>query len=219
MDNHFSLFCETAGFSPPISGEELCYSVRKVSTHIEAIMPKGCDIWELVFKSEEVVTGVEVSGIALCGRNIELSTRFPGGTWVRVRGLPLDTTDTKVSLIFEHFGRVVSGPHHVTWRGTTIKTGDRTLKIKLERNIPQSFMTLEGKTKITTRYRDQPKTCFECGSLDHKRKDCPVNERGTYAQAVADAQKPTGSEEMFNIDVVLPEVTPDVTQTSSESDV
>ena len=113
-----------------------------------------------------------------------------------------------------HFGRVVSGPHHVTWRGTTIKTGDRTLKIKLERNIPQSFMTLEGKTKITTRYTDQPKTCFECGSLDHERKDCPVNERDTYAQAVADAQKPSGSEEMFNIDVVLPEVTPDVTQTS-----
>ena len=79
-------------------------------------------------------------------------------------------------------------------------------------------MSLEGKTKITTRYRDQPKTCFECGSLDHERKDCPVNERGTYAQAVADAQKPTGSEEMFNIDAVLPEVTPDVTQTSSESD-
>ena len=139
MDNHFSLFCETAGFSPPISGEELCYSVRKVSTHIEAIMPKGRDIWELVFKSEEVATGVEVSGIALCGRNIELSTRFPGGTWVRVRGLPLDTTDTKVSLIFEHFGRVVSGPHHVTWRGTTIKMGDQTLKIKLERNIPKGL--------------------------------------------------------------------------------
>ena len=135
---------------------------------------------------------------------------------MRVRGLPLDMPDRKVSLIFENFGTVVSGPHHVTWRGTTIKTGDRTLKIKLQRNIPQSFMTLEGKTKITTRYRDQPKTCFECGSLDHERKDCPVNERGTYAQAVAVAQKPT--EDTFNIDAVPPEVTPDVTQTSSESD-
>ena len=136
----------------------------KVSTHIEAIMPKGRDIWELVFKSEEVATGAEVSGIALRGRNIELSTHFPGGSWVRVRDPPLDTADRKVSLIFEYFGRVVSGPHHVTWRGTTIKTGERTLKIKLERNIPQSFMTLEGKTKVTTRYRDQPKTCFGCGN-------------------------------------------------------
>ena len=35
---------------------------------------------------------------------------------------------------------------------------------------------------------------------------------------MADAQKPTGSEETFNIDAVPPEVTPEVTQTSSESD-
>ena len=58
------------------------------------------------------------------------------------------------------FGQVASGSHHGTWRDTSIKTGDRSLKIKLEREIPQSFFTLEGKVGVTVRYRDQPKTCY-----------------------------------------------------------
>ena len=30
------------------------------------------------------------------------------------------------------------------WSGTAIKIGDRTLKVKLDRDIPQSFSTLGG---------------------------------------------------------------------------
>ena len=84
-------------------------------------------------------------------------------------------------------------------------------------------MTLEGKMRVTTRYRDQPKTCFGCGSLDHERRDCPDNERATYAQAVAESRpEPTKTtEETFHVDADPPEVTPEVIQTttSSESDV
>ena len=138
-------------------------NLRAVNTYIEAIMPKGRDIWEIVFKSKEVANSVDVTGINMRGRNIDLSTRFTGCTWVRVRGLPLDTGDATVMMIFENFGRVVSGPHHVTWRGTTIKTGHRTLKLKLDRNIPPVVYDTGGEKKITTRYRDQPKTCFGCG--------------------------------------------------------
>ena len=104
---------------------------------------------------------------------------------MRVRGLPLDAGDLTVRCLFENFGEVVSGPHHVMWRGTTIKTGDRTLKVKLVRDIPQSFSTLGGKTKVTVRYRDQPKTCFSCGATGHERRDCPTHDESTYAQAVA----------------------------------
>ena len=114
---------------------------------------------------------------AMHGRSIELGQRFPGGTWVRVRGVPLDTADLTVQRIFENFGSVVSGPHHVMWRGTTIKTGDR--------EIPQSFTTLGGKSKVTVRYRDQPKTCFSCGATGHETRDCPTQEESTYARAVA----------------------------------
>ena len=152
----------------------MCF--RMVAQHVEAIIPKGRNAWEVVFRSGDVATGLEVTGIVLRGRSIELSQRFPGGTWVRVRGLPLDAADLTVQHIFENFGSVVSGPHHVMWRGTTIKTGDRTLKVKLVREIPQSFSTLGGKTKVTVRYRDQPKTCFSCGAtgeegLPHTRRE------------------------------------------------
>ena len=181
-----SLFFETAGFAPPITGEEICASLRMVAQHLEAIIPKGRNAWEVVVQSGDVATGLEVTGLVLRGRNIELSQRFPGGTWVRVRGLPLDAADLTVQHIFESFGLVVSGPHHVMWRGTTIKTGDRTLKVKLDREIPQSFSTLGGKTKVTVRYRDQPKTCFSCGETGHERRDCPTHDKTTYAQAVAD---------------------------------
>ena len=180
-----SLFMETAGFAPPITGEEICSSLRMVANHLEAIIPNGRNAWEVVCRAGDVATGLEVTGLVLRGRNVELSQRFPGGTWVRVRGLPLDAADLTVRCVFENFGEVVSGPHHVMWRGTTIKTGNRTLKVKLVREIPQSFTILGGKTKVTVRYRDQPKTCFSCGATGHERRDCPTHDESTYAQAVA----------------------------------
>ena len=183
-----SLFAETAGFAPPITGEEICASLKMVANHIEAVMPKGRNAWEVVFRTEDVATGIEVTGIVLRGRSIELGRRFRGGTWIRVRGLPLETADLTVECIFKNFGSVVSGPHHVMWRGTSIKTMDRTL-------IPQSFNTLGGKTKITVRYRDQPKTCFSCGGTGHERRDCPTQEENSYAKAVAN----TPTEAVANI--------------------
>ena len=189
-----SLFCETAGFAPPITGEEICASLKMVAQHLEAVIPKGRNAWEVVVRSGDVATGLEVTGLVLRGRSLELSQRFPGGTWVRVRGLPLEAGDLTVRSVFENFGEVVSGPHHVMWRGTTVKTGDRTLKVKLIREIPQSFSTLGGKTKVTVRYRDQPKTCFSCGETGHERRDCPTHDRETYAQAVADPPSSTDAE-------------------------
>ena len=226
-----SLFMETAGFAPPITGEEICSSLRMVANHLEAIIPKGRNAWEVVCRAGDVATGLEVTGLVLRGRNVELNQRFPGGTWVRVRGLPLDAGDLTVRCLFEDFGEVVSGPHHVMWRGTTIKTGDRTLKVKLVRDIPQSFSTLGGKTKVTVRYRDQPKTCFSCGATGHERRDCPTHDESTYAQAVANpptdavANPPTGAVAVAQTDAV--ENTPTVAvdtlsednpQTSSDSE-
>ena len=91
---------------------------------------------------------------------------------MRVRGFPLDTSNLMVETIFKNFGDIVSGPHHATWRGTSIKTGDRTLKMNLHRNIPQAFTTMDSKVRVTVRYRDQPQTCFLCGDIGHERKDC-----------------------------------------------
>ena len=54
------------------------------------------------------------------------------------------------------------------------------MKIKLDKNIPQSFSTMEGKVKVTARYKDQPQTCFECGLPGHEKKDCQGNQ--SYAK-------------------------------------
>ena len=136
---------------------------------------------------------------------------------MRVRGLPLDAGDLTVRSIFENFGEVVSGPHHVMWRGTTIKTGDRTLKVKLKREIPQSFTTLGGKTKVTVRYRDQPKTCFSCGETGHERRDCPTHDRETYAQAVADP--PTSTDAVANTPTMAVASAPTVAAAKPPSEV
>ena len=166
----------------PVTGEEMCAALGPVARNIEAIIPKGRGVWAIHLTSEEVATGLEIAGIRITGQNIEVSQRFPGGTWVRVRGFPLNTYNTDVDAIFKNFGEIVSGPHHVMWRGTSIKTGDRTIKIKLERNIPQSFNTMQGKVKVTVRYKEQPQTCFECGLPGHERKDCPKTQ--SYASKI-----------------------------------
>ena len=191
--------------APHHGGRDLCCP-EDGGTTLDAVIPKGRNAWEVVVRSGDVATGLEVTGLVLRGRSLELSQRFPGGTWVRVRGIPLEAGDLTVRSIFQNFGEVVSGPHHVTWRGTTIKTGDRTLKVKLTREIPQSFSTLGGKSKVTVRYRDQPKTCFSCGETGHERRDCPTHDRETYAQAVADP--PTGTDEAANTPTMAVESPP-----------
>ena len=79
----------------------------------------------------------QIAGIRIRGMNIVVTQRFPGGTWVRVRGFPINVDNAEVNAIFLNFGDIVSGPNHVIWKGTNIKTGDRMMKIKLERIIPQ----------------------------------------------------------------------------------
>ena len=156
------LYAMTPPLQPPVTGEDVCAALGPVARNIEAVIPKGRGVWELHLTSQEVATGLEIAGLRIRGHNVEVTQHFPGGTWVRVRGFPIDVSKTTVYAIFLNFGEIVSGPHHVMWKGTSIKTGDRTMKIKLEKNIPQSFSTMEGKLKVTARYKDQPQTCAGC---------------------------------------------------------
>ena len=173
------LYASTPAFQPPVTGEEICTSLGPVVHHVDAIIPKGRDTWEVHITDKDVATGLEVTGFRLRGRNIELDQRYPGGTWVRVRGFPLEVENVKVEAIFKIFGAIVAGPFHATWRGTSVKTGDRTIKINLDRDIHQAFSTLEGKVRVTVRYRDQPQTCYTCGLTGHEKKDCT---RESYAK-------------------------------------
>ena len=85
------LFAMTPMMQPIVTGEEMCAALAPVARSIEAIIPKGRGVWAIHLTSEEVATGLEISGIRIRGQNIEVSKRFPGGTWIRVRGFPLDT--------------------------------------------------------------------------------------------------------------------------------
>ena len=191
------LFLSTPGFQPFVTGEEICASLGPVVNHIDAIIPRGRDTWEVHITDTDVATGLELTGVRIRGRSLEMTQRHPGGTWVRVRGFPLDTSNIMVETIFKNFGQVVSGPHHATWRGTNIKTGDRTLKMKLNRNIPQAFTTMDSKVRVTVRYRDQPQTCFLCGDTGHEKKDCTKESYATKVKRPTPIE-PTDPDKSFS---------------------
>ena len=84
---------ECANFAPPLTGEEMC---RALGPHMLAVMPKGRDTWEVHVSTEEIRESLEVEGLTLRGRHCEVSRRFPGGTSVRIRGLPLNMQNENI---------------------------------------------------------------------------------------------------------------------------
>ena len=148
-----------------------------------AIIPKGREVWEVHLDQEEIRDRVEVEGIVLRGRQCEASPRFPGGTWVLVRGLPLNATNAFVDRLLAQYGDVAIGSTHATWRNTAIRTGERTLKVKITRDIPGRVKT-DTFGWITIRYRDQPKLCFTCGQAGHQQWECEVSGKPSYATVV-----------------------------------
>ena len=75
------LYACTPAFQPPVTGEEICTSLGPVVHHVDAIIPKGRDTWEVHITDKDVATELEVTGFRLRGRNIELDQRYPGGTY------------------------------------------------------------------------------------------------------------------------------------------
>ena len=183
MDYDHPLFVYTPAFMPVVSGEEMCRAMAAICDHVMAIIPRGREVWEVHFDQEEIREKVEVEGIVLRGRLCEASPRFPGGTWVRVRGLPLNATNAFVDRLLSQYGEIAIGSTHATWRNTAIKTGERTLKLKINKDIPGRLKT-ETFGWVTVRYRDQPELCFSCGQAGHQQWDCEVSGKPSYATVV-----------------------------------
>ena len=125
MDYEHPLFVHTPGFMPVVSGEEMCRAMAAIGDHVMAIIPKGREVWEVHLDQEEIRNRVEVEGIVPLGRQCEASPRFPGGTWVRVRGLPLNATNAFVDRLLAQYGDVAFGSTHATWRNTAIRTATK----------------------------------------------------------------------------------------------
>ena len=184
MDYKHPMFIHAPSFEPPLTGEEVCRSLAAIGDHVLAVIPKGRDVWELHVDQQDLRDRVEVEGLVLRGRLCEVSPRFPGGTWVRVRGLPLDAKNAYIDNLLSGYGSVVVGTSYSTWRNTAIKTGERTLKLKLERDIPGRIKTNDY-SWISLRYRDQPDLCFQCGKAGHQQWECEeVSGVKSYASAV-----------------------------------
>ena len=183
MDYDHPLFVHTPAFMPVVSGEEMCRAMAAICDHVMAIIPRGREVWEVHVDQEEIREKIEVEGIVLRGRLCEASPRFPGGTWVRVRGLPLNATNAFVDRLLSQYGEIAIGSTHATWRNTAIKTGERTLKVKIARDIPGRVKT-DTFGWITIRYRDQPDLCFTCGQAGHQQWECEVSGKPSYATVV-----------------------------------
>ena len=183
MEYDHPLFVHTPAFMPVVSGEEMCRAMAAINDHVMAIIPRGREVWEVHVDQEELRDRLEVEGIVVRGRQCEASPRFPGGTWVRVRGLPLNATNAFVDRLLSQYGEISIGSTHATWRNTAIKTGERTLKVKITRDIPGRLKT-ETFGWITVRYKDQPELCFTCGQAGHQQWDCEVSGKPSYATVV-----------------------------------
>ena len=103
------LYVECANFAPPLTGEEMCHALGPVANHVLAVMPKGRDTWEVHVTTEEIRDSLEVKGLTLRGRHYEVSRRFPRGTWVRIRGLPLNERERKMFYLTTHSTHFIYG--------------------------------------------------------------------------------------------------------------
>ena len=180
------LYVETTNFYPALTGEEVCRALGPVSRHFLAVLPKGRDAWEIHVSLEDVRDVLEVEGLTIRGRHCEVTRRFPSGTWVRMRGIPLYIPNDTVNLLMKPYGEVIVGSSHATWRNTTIKTGDRTFKIKLARDIPGK-VRYDAFGWVSFRYRNQPEVCFVCGQSGHQQWECPQKDEAnktSYAGAI-----------------------------------
>ena len=149
-------------------------ALAAISHHVHAVIPKGREVWEIHIDQEEIRDKIEVEGIVIRGRSCEVSPRFSGGTWVMVRGLPLTTRNGTLDRLIAKYGEVVVTSNFATWRNTNIKTGDRTVKVKLTRDIPGKIHT-QSFGWISLRHRDQPDLCFKCGKPGHQQWDCDMD--------------------------------------------
>ena len=183
MDYHHPMYVHCPLFTPFVTGEEVCRSLGAVNDHVLAVVQKGREVYEIHLDHVDIRDRIEVEGLTIRGRTCEVSPRFPGGTWVRVRGLPLSTPDAVLDNLLSPYGEVIVKTTPVTWRNTAIKTGDRTIKIKILKDIPGKIKT-EYFGWISLRYKDQPELCFTCGQAGHQQWECEESGKPSYATVV-----------------------------------
>lgn len=113
-------------------------------------------------------TALEVSSLEIGGTTVFLGDCENRLVLVKIFEAPAELPDTVVIGRLQHYGQVLSFRRDKI--AQFIESGVRTARMRLHRHIP-SVLNLAGEI-VRVWYPNQPKSCRNCGSLDHLVRDC-----------------------------------------------
>lgn len=113
-------------------------------------------------------TALEISSIEIGGTTVFLGDCENRLVLVKVFEAPAELPDTVVIGRLQHYGQVLSFRRDKI--AQFIESGVRTARMRLHQHIP-SVLNLAGEI-VRIWYPNQPKSCRNCGSLDHLVRDC-----------------------------------------------
>lgn len=98
---------------------------------------------------------------------------------VKLRYVPLETNINQIKTILEKYGKVNKImweiPQNISNDMLKVQRERLVIDMTINRNIP-SFIQVEDQ-KISVSYIGQIKTCANCDSMDHDRKDCTITKK------------------------------------------
>ena len=125
------------------------------------------------------------------GVRAEGSTRSEQYTWIKVEGADYQLEPSAIRMWLMEYGTLMSeltedkmdmelsSDEEELYQGVELTTGNYSVKMRLEREIPQ-FLPIDGK-RIRIYHRGIKKLCSKCFYHGHIRKDCKNEEEDWFA--------------------------------------
>ncbi len=125
------------------------------------------------------------------GVRAEGSTRSDQYTWIKVEGADYQLEPTAIRMWLMEYGTLMSeltedkidmelsSDEEELYQGVELTTGNYSVKMRLEREIPQ-FLPIDGK-RIRIYYRGIHKLCSKCFYHGHIKRDCKNEDEDWFA--------------------------------------
>ena len=125
--------------------------------------------WVMSFDNQlSKEAALEVSSVEIGGMTVFLGDCENHLVLVKIFEVPAELPDTVVIGRMQHYGQVLSFRRDKI--AQFIESGVRMARMRLHRHIP-SILDLAGEL-VRVWYPNQPKSCKNCGALDHLAKEC-----------------------------------------------